>query len=124
LATVKNPAFNERNWGILEGKTHGEVKEIILKDSGLVEKYPYLKAGEFDRIWSDPDFKVEGSESLNELVVRVKSGMIELSRKFPGKNILLITHAGVLQTQGFDFDSISGVSVEKGSNGEKIIKRS
>lgn len=59
----------------------------------------------------DSDFEVRRLESLNGLAIRVKSGMIELNKKCPSKNILLITHAGVLQTQGFDFNSISQVSV-------------
>lgn len=123
LVTIVNSAFNERSWGILEGKTHEEVRAILSQSADLLEKYPYLKDGEFERIWSDPDFKVEGSESLNELAIKVNSGMIELSRRFPGKNILLITHAGDLQTQGFDFNSISKASVEESYSGEKNIKR-
>lgn len=113
LEVVENPAFNERSWGILEGKTHKEVEQILLQDPSLLENYPYLKAGSFERIWSDPDFKVQGSESLNELSVRVKAGMLELNRRYHGKKVLLITHAGVLQTQGLAFDKISRINYEE-----------
>lgn len=113
LEVVENPAFNERSWGILEGKTHKEVEQILLQDPSLLENYPYLKAGSFERIWSDPDFKVQGSESLNELSVRVKAGMLELNKRYHGKKVLLITHAGVLQTQGLAFDKISRINYEE-----------
>lgn len=123
LPTIIDSSFNERSWGIFEGKTHEEIRKMIFEDQSLLDKYSYLKAGEFERIWSDPDFRVEGSESLNELKPKVKAGMIELSKKYPGKKILVITHAGVLQTQECDFNSISGRSVKKNSNGEEVISK-
>lgn len=123
LPMIEDTAFNERSWGIFEGKTHEEIREMIFKDQVLPDKYPYLKAGEFERIWSDWDFKVDGSESLNELRVRVNAGMIELNKKYPGKNILLVTHIGVLQTQEIDSNSISKVSVGRNSSRKEIVSK-
>lgn len=120
IEVVRDAAFNERRWGILEGKTHQEVKDMLSSNPDMVSRYPYLvNEPEFQRIWSDPDFKAEGGESLNELGIRVNSGLSELQAKYPGKNIFLITHAGVLQTQGLKLQGISNVAI--GKDQEKML---
>jgi 2,3-bisphosphoglycerate-dependent phosphoglycerate mutase len=120
LEIVKNAAFNERKWGIMEGKTHEEARLLLLQNSELVQKFPYINdPKEFEQIWNDLNFKAEGGESLGEVGERVKMGLKELQEKYPGKNILLVTHAGVLQTQGLDFQKISPLTVKR--NGEEVV---
>lgn len=114
LLVVKNSAFNERKWGILEGKTHEEARALLLEDQEMVQKFPYIKdPQEFQQVWGDLNFRAPNGETLGEVGDRVKLGLLELQDKFPGKNILLIAHAGVLQTQGLDFQKISPLVLNK-----------
>ena len=76
--------FKELNFGIFEGKTYKEICE------NYPEEVKRMKVE-----WRT--FKVEGSESLEELEKRVveKLENIFLSRK--GKKILVVAHAGVIK---------------------------
>lgn len=76
--------FKELNFGIFEGKTYKEICE------NYPEEVKKMKAE-----WRT--FKVEGSESLEELEKRVVAKLenIFLSRK--GKKILVVAHAGVIK---------------------------
>lgn len=124
VKVVVEPAFNERKWGILEGRTHEEVRAILLQNKEIVKEFPYIRSEQgFEGIWNDPNFKAEGGESLTELGERVKTGLSKLQELYPGKNVLAITHAGVLQTQGLPLDGVSAVSVERGPGGDIIIRR-
>lgn len=120
LEVIKNPAFNERKWGVLEGKTHEEARALLLQTEGIVQSFPYVKdAQEFEKVWNDPNFRAPGGETLDEVGDRVKLGLLELQDKFPGKNILLIVHIGVFQTQRLDSQRISPLVLSKNEKGER-----
>ena len=76
--------FKELNFGIFEGKTYKEICE------NYPEEVKRLKVE-----WRT--FKVEGSESLEELEKRVVSKLEEIFEIKKGKKILLVAHAGVIK---------------------------
>ena len=76
--------FKELNFGIFEGKTYKEICE------NYPEEVKRMKVK-----WRT--FKVEGSESLEELEKRVVSKLEEIFEAKKGKKILLVAHAGVIK---------------------------
>lgn len=76
--------FKELNFGIFEGKTYKEICE------NYPEEVKRMKVE-----WRT--FKVEGSESLEELEKRVVSKLEEIFVSRKGKKILLVAHAGVIK---------------------------
>lgn len=76
--------FKELNFGIFEGKTYKEICE------NYPEEVKRMKVE-----WRT--FKVEGSESLEELEKRVVSKLEEIFEAKKGKKILLVAHAGVIK---------------------------
>lgn len=121
---VVKPALNERKWGVLEGLTHPEARELLLQDRELVAQFPYLETEpELGTVWNDWKFKPPGGESLAEVSERVKAGLSKLQELYPGKNILLITHAGVLQTQGLDFGEVSQMTISQDESGNSVIQK-
>ncbi len=76
--------FKELNFGIFEGKTYKEICE------NYPEEVKRMKVE-----WRT--FKVEGSESLEELEKRVVSKLEEIFEIKKGKKILLVAHAGVIK---------------------------
>ena len=76
--------FKELNFGIFEGKTYTEICE------NYPEEVKRMKVE-----WRT--FKVEGSESLEELEKRVVSKLEEIFEIKKGKKILLVAHAGVIK---------------------------
>lgn len=77
--------FRELNFGIFEGKTFEEIKL----------EFPE-KVAEMQKNWKT--FKAENGESLEELEVRVARKLDEVIEKHRGKKILIVSHAGVIQT--------------------------
>ncbi len=77
--------LRELNFGIFEGKTYEEIKS----------EFPE-KVVEMQENWKK--FKVEKSESLEELLSRVIKKLKEIIKKYRGKKILIVSHAGVIQT--------------------------
>lgn len=77
--------FQERNFGELQGLTWEEFKlqypELASRKDNSPQKQEYLPTG----------------ESITEMSSRVKVGLYNLIKKFFGKNILLVTHAGVIR---------------------------
>ena len=76
--------FKELNFGIFVGKTYKEICE------NYPEEVKRMKVK-----WRT--FKVEGSESLEELEKRVVSKLEEIFEAKKGKKILLVAHAGVIK---------------------------
>jgi probable phosphoglycerate mutase len=94
-----NPAFSERNLGIIQGHEKSE----------LLKKFP--------RFWdSNGKFihnsEVPQAESLNDFIHRVQKGIKELETLSERENILVITHSGVLRAiisyaQNIPFDKVA-----------------
>jgi broad specificity phosphatase PhoE len=68
-----------------------------------------------------PGFKVDGSESMDEVAARVSPALLSLRDEFPGEILLLISHAGVMISQGLDHRVINQVDVRKDQAGENQL---
>jgi len=75
--------LRERNFGIMEGLTLDEVQE----------KMPEVYAGYRQR---DENFTIPDGENLLQLYKRVKNCANRIVKENEGKNILIVTHGGVL----------------------------
>ena len=75
--------FRERNYGLAEGLTYGEI--------GV--HYPEI----FSRVRdTDPDYVVPGGESRRQLFERVRAAFESLAREAEGERIVVVCHGGVL----------------------------
>ena len=81
---VINEALKEMNFGVWEGMTYPEIKEI----------YPQ----QYENFWNKPQlFEAINGESFDELIHRVKNGLNELISKESYENILIVTHTCVIK---------------------------
>lgn len=114
IPRVVIPELNERKWGIFEGKTHSEVREFLSKDPKITEQYPELQAmTDLSPILDEPDFAVEGAESMRQVAARVEPVVKQLREKYPGESILVVGHAGVMLSLGLDHRVINQLALEK-----------
>ncbi len=77
-------ALNERDFGSLTGKTWEEIGKIDPKFSDLDRKQQF-------------NYRPFGGESAEDVKKRVDEFLEFLKKKYPGKNILLITHGGIIR---------------------------
>lgn len=77
--------FREQDWGRWEGLTLQEIKEASHQE---------LAEG-VRRGW---DFRPPGGDSRREVLQRVMRSLKEQVKKWPGKNLLVITHLGVIKS--------------------------
>ena len=77
-------ALNERDFGSLTGKTWEEIGEIDPKLSELDRKQQF-------------NYRPFGGESVEDVRKRIDEFLEFLEKKYPGKNILLITHGGIIR---------------------------
>lgn len=98
--------LREMNFGVLEGKTFEEAKEEF---PGFVEN---LKNN-----WKKLRF--EGSESVEDLYFRVSNKLYKIAEENKGEKILVVAHAGVIQSllSYYLFDSLDGYWKFKIDNG-------
>lgn len=84
ISLITDSVFRERNYGSIEGK----------KKEGLKEIYPqYInKSG---KLILENEFP--GAESVDDFYNRVIEGIDNLLKRYPDKNILLVTHAGIFR---------------------------
>jgi probable phosphoglycerate mutase len=83
LETVFDARLRERAYGVFEGRTYPEVQRDL--------------AGQFERwLARDPDFDVEGGESLRGFQQRVEAVLTELAELHAGRTLVVVTHGGVL----------------------------
>jgi 2,3-bisphosphoglycerate-dependent phosphoglycerate mutase len=75
--------LRERNFGIMEGLTREEV----------AQKYPEVHEGYMNR---KSNYQVPNGESLVQLYARVTTELKRIADEWKGKNILIISHGGVL----------------------------
>lgn len=101
ITIEKNPQLNERKWGIFEGMPIDEARERFENDPKIRKDFPNAKD------WDEPDFKVDGGESIAEVANRVQPVFSEVVKKYSGKKILFVLHAGVLVSLGLEFDQIT-----------------
>lgn len=77
------PRLRERAYGVFEGRTYPEIRG---EDVARFERWQAR----------DPDFRVEGAESLRGFAQRVESVLADLAEAHRGRTIVLVTHGGVL----------------------------
>jgi len=83
LDTVFDARLRERAYGVFEGRTYPEVQRDL--------------AGQFERwLARDPDFDVDGGESLAAFQRRVEAVITELAAHHAGRTLVVVTHGGVL----------------------------
>lgn len=95
LPIHQDDGLREQNWGLWEGLTLPEIKTSFPEE---LEK----------RIMRGWDFRAPKGESRKEVLKRTTSSLKENSAKWPGENLLLITHLGVIKSllyyvEGRDF---------------------
>jgi broad specificity phosphatase PhoE len=82
--------IRERNWGSFEGKTRVEFRE---QNQELLQQFDQLSEDEKWKFKYGEDF-----ESNQELYDRVILFLREVGATYIGKNILVVSHGGVLRT--------------------------
>ncbi len=97
LAVVEQQAWRERSYGIFEGLTREEIES-----RHPVERAQWLK--------HDPDFAIEGGESLRQFTERVLACLAALVAADDGRPRCVVAHGGVLDVvyrhiQGIDLSS-------------------
>lgn len=84
IPLVIHTDFKEAFYGAWEGKTHDEIK------TATPEAY--------ERFYRDPvNHRPAGAEALHTFNNRVMQAQAEITNRFQGKRILLISHAGVMR---------------------------
>ena len=73
--------LEERNWGVYAGKSWSEI-EAVLKNMSLEERYKFVP---------------ENGESWQQFENRLIKSIKFLIDKFPGKNLVVVTHGGVIR---------------------------
>lgn len=86
---VTDEHFMERDWGSLTGK------KAAGYDKGKLWNY-----------YSDYASTFEGVETVPEIISRVKEGLDGIIKKYPGKNILIVTHNGVARAIAYYFNGM------------------
>ena len=82
-AIATDARFRERNYGVAEGLTYGEI--------GV--HYPEI----FSRVRdTDPDYVVPGGESRRQMYERVSGAFESLARAHDGERLVVVCHGGVL----------------------------
>ena len=86
--------FRERNLGVYEGLTHEEIKE----------KYPDLWERNCTRQLDDAPTNGETIRQFNE---RITKALLKLEKEYPEKNVLLVTHGGVVMIINRYYNNLS-----------------
>ncbi|HMO49096.1 MAG TPA: histidine phosphatase family protein [Rubrivivax sp.] len=83
LPTRLDAGLRERGFGAFEGLSFAQIEQ----------RWPEQAARWRQR---DPDFGAHGGEVLRDFRERVVAAVTRLARAHPGRNIVLVTHGGVL----------------------------
>lgn len=82
-AVIADARLRERNFGLGEGLTYGEIDH----------QYPEV----FSRVrTTDPDYVIPGGESRRQFYVRVKEAFESLASAHDGRRVAVVAHGGVL----------------------------
>ncbi|MDP2645886.1 MAG: histidine phosphatase family protein [Desulfobacterales bacterium] len=79
-----DPRLQEQDWGAWTGKTLGQVKA----------EAPELLKGQEAAGW---DFCPPGGEDRKQVWQRSRAALLDAAARWPGRNILVITHIGVVK---------------------------
>jgi probable phosphoglycerate mutase len=82
-ALQAHTGLRERHFGVLQGRTFGEIE---------------LTDPEQSRLWRkrDPDWAPEGGESLVQVSERIARAAFELGQRHIGEQIVLVAHGGIM----------------------------
>jgi len=83
LTPVAVPEMRERCYGIFEGLTYDEAK------ARFPEGYAAFEG-------RNADYDFENGESLRDLFARVTGKLCDIAAAYPGQNVLIVLHGGVL----------------------------
>lgn len=83
LAVIPHTGLRERHFGRFEGKTWAEI------EAG----WPAQALAWRQRV---PEFAPEGGENLLQLQARVVGTVLELARRHPGEQVVMVAHGGVM----------------------------
>ncbi|MBM2884493.1 histidine phosphatase family protein [Chromobacterium phragmitis] len=83
LAAHYTPQLRERHMGALQGLTYAEAAERI----------PHVYQRHQTR---DPDYDLEGGESLRRFSARILESLADIASRHHGQEVLIVTHGGVL----------------------------
>ncbi len=83
LEIITDASLRERAFGVMEGLTREQI----------LEKYPEVFSGYMER---KDTYQIPYGESLNDFYKRVTTGLKKIVTMHRGKEILLISHGGVL----------------------------
>lgn len=93
-------------------------EKLLGRDHGEFTGIPKNKIN-FDDYWNyNKNIKYKKAESVKDLCNRVVSLIIELKAKYKNKNIVLVTHSGIMRVLYYYFKGIP----ENGILGEVVIK--
>lgn len=84
IPVIVDPVFRERNYGGIEGKKKEDLKKMY--SEYISEKGKLILENEFPE-----------AEPVNDFYNRVIKGIDNLLKRYPDKNILLVTHAGIFR---------------------------
>jgi len=107
LSVQTNKLLRERKYGHYEGKP----STALLKNLKKLQKLPHKKRF---------SFKEGGSESDEEIAKRLKAFLAKTAQTYPGKNVLVGSHGGIIRAFlidiGFgDYNSLPPGSLENGA---------
>lgn len=77
------PSWRERHHGRMQGRTYAELA------AEWPEGHARLRA-------RDPDFDVEGGETLHAVATRCQANLDALRQRHAGQTVLVVTHGGIL----------------------------
>jgi broad specificity phosphatase PhoE len=119
------PQLNERTLGpLLEGKTHDEIRTLMLSGAIPVTQPLELVAHleDLSSILEEPSFKPPGGESMIEVGERMRQGLIKLREEFPKQNVFMVNHYAGLKSLGLDVKGVSHLVVAKSGQNEASIR--
>ena len=106
---ILTPHLRERCFGELEGMAFGVPTKLVPWITAREEFHARLNATS----WIHREFKIETNEEMNE---RIKKFKKEHLQKFKNKNVLLVSHGGLigllLVTLGVDLEFVKGKNIQ------------
>jgi 2,3-bisphosphoglycerate-dependent phosphoglycerate mutase len=83
LPVTHDARLRERSYGLFQGRTYEEVRRDMAQAFGR---------------WHarDPDYDVEGGESLRTFADRSEQVLVDLAARHPGATLVVVTHGGVM----------------------------
>lgn len=114
IPVVADERLNERRWGVFEGKSPEEVRAM------LRQQYSGLKDEDVPTLLDSPGFRVKNGETVEEVLARSKLALSDLARDYPGKRILMVSHAGVMSFLGLEVTGVSQFELNKANQDQEI----